>query len=365
MHRSYNSAVCSLTEESLTLVTRVGPKRFSHLFLMTHERFCQMPRLLPVPTIELSLDSCRSLVDLIQHDGLGVRSLACLQRGEVYDRCCAIAMPLAEAVKTHITQALEDPTLSVLTLDVPHGLDPNAGQDAMQAAIIAITLMGVLFDPAIDPVNKTAFTVYNASPDNEARLKKAGLAYFSAEEKLGFHTDGSIDGQGTRVPEMIGLYNLLINYTKPGSLYWVPFSLWEEFDVFAEKLGWDVPYHVELTPSLYAGHGNGREGMVRHLDVPVFKRDENSGAVVFFNGKITGRRPFNGEDIEPIITEMRQSISFNPVRYCIPQRERRLVLARNDRGFHARDMFENPRANCKYTRSFIRAVSKRGPSMAV
>lgn len=322
-----------------------------------------MPRLLPVPTIELSLDSCRSLVDLIQRDGLSVRSLACLQRGEVYDRCCAIALPLAEEVKANITQALEDPALSIFTLDLPHGLDPNAGRDAMQAAIIAITLMGVLFDPAIDPANNTTFTVYNASPENEARLKKAGLAYFSAEEKLGFHTDGSIDGQGTRVPEMIGLYNLLINYRKPGSLYWVPFSLWERLDFFAEKLGWDVPYRIELTPSLYAGDDNVLKGKAHYLDIPVFKRDVNSGAVVFFNGKITGRQPFNGEDIEPIITEMRQSISLNPVRYCIPQRERRLVLARNDRGFHARDMFEDPHVNCKYTRSFIRAVSKRGPSM--
>lgn len=323
-----------------------------------------MPRLLPVPAIELGLDDCRSFIDLIRLEGADIRSLACLQRAEINDICRRLAAPLLHAVELAARQALDDPDMAIFALDIPRGLNPEASHDALLAAAIAITIMGGLFEPIMDPANKTPFTVYNASPENEQRLMKAGLHYLSSSEKLGFHTDGSLDGAVVRVPEFIGLYNLLLNYRKPGNLYWVPFSLWEQMNEFAERLGWAVPYEVELTPTVYAGKGVVGDHEHRRLSVPIFSRPDHD-PVVFFNGRVTGREPFSGTEIEPVIAQMKQSISLNPVRYYIPQRQRRLVLARNNRGFHARDMLEHPRPGCKYTRSFIRAVSKHGPAVAV
>jgi len=323
-----------------------------------------MPRLLPVPTIELSLDHCLLFLELLRREGLSIRSLGCFQNPTLYERCHVLSDLLMQAIEPAVREALDDPAMAIFALDIPEGIDADPNSDAIFSAVIAMTIMGRMFNPMIDPANNTPFTIYNASPENEKRLMKAGLHYFSSGEKLGFHTDGSVDGETVRVPEFIGLYNVLINYQKPGNLYWVPFSLWEQLDEFAERFGWAVPYQIELTPTVYSRADAMRFHASRHVYVPIFSHAEDHEAVVFFDGRVTGRQPFNGEEIEPLVAEMGQSISFNPVRYCIPQRQRRLVLARNDRGFHARDMLEKPYEGCKYTRSFIRAVSECGPLVA-
>lgn len=320
-----------------------------------------MPRLLPVPTVELSLDDCRAFVELLRREGVSIHGLAHLQDYAAYRQYSALCAPLMHAVEASAKEALDDPTLAIFTLDIPEGIDSDPNKDSILAAIIAVTIMGQVFDPAVDSACNTPFTLHKSSPGKERCLMKAGLHYFSSGEKVGFHTDGSVDGETVRIPELIGLYNLRINYQKPGNLYWVPFPLWEQMDEFAERFGWAVPYRIELAPAIYSKADMLHSQSPQCVYAPVFSRPDDHDTAVLFNGKITGRQPFNGEEIELVVAEMGQSISLNPVRYCIPQRQRRLVIARNDRGFHARDKLEKPYEGCKYTRSFIRAVSECGP----
>ena len=323
-----------------------------------------MPRFLPVPTVELPLDQCVLFTELLVREMGAIRSLSFLRDHAAYSKCKDLCQGLLDTFEGAAREALYDPILGIFTIDIPEGIDPNPNKDAFFAATMAASLMGSIFEPIYDPASHTPFTVYNASPENEQRLLKAGLHYFASGEKVGFHTDGSIDETTISVPEFISLYNLLINYQKPGNLYWVPFSLWEDFDAFADRFGWAVPYRVELTPTVYSNMKETTLLRPRSVDVPIFSRVGENHPVVFFNGRVLGRQRFNGEEIDQLVAEMGQSISLNPVRYCIPQRQRRLVFARNTCGFHARDMLEKPLEGCKYTRSFIRAVSACGPVVA-
>jgi len=322
---------------------------------------------LPVPAIKLELAHCIEFVDLMRGQGFAFDSLAALREVAAFKLCSATSKHLARAIEAACQSHLDDPGLGIFALDIPEGIDPDPSRDATMAAIIAVSIMGQLFEPAIDPTNGTPFTVYNASPENERRLSEAGLAYFSPDAKLGFHTDGIIDdmigGSHVRVPHFIGLYNLLINYQRPGNLFWVPFALWEELPAFAEQFGWEVAHAVELTPSVYEKGGSLGGTEPRRVDVPIFSGSERE-PVVFFNGTLVGEQTKAGKPLAALAARMRQSISSNPVRYAIPQRQRRLVLARNDRGFHARDVFEKPYPNCKYTRSLLRSVSRSGRQVA-
>lgn len=324
-----------------------------------------MPRFLPVPTVELPLDQCVLFATSVVRELGPVQSLDFLRVPDVFCRCMNLSQGLLDIFEGGAREALGDPLLGIFTLDIPGGIDPDPNRDALFGAIIAAALMGRMFEPVYDPASQTPFTVYNASPDNEKRLRQAGLHFFASGEKVGFHTDGSIDERTVSVPEYIGLYNLLINYQKPGNLYWLPFSLWEEFDAYAERFGWAVPYRIELTPAVYSNADETIIFATRSVQAPIFSRSNERQAIVFFNGRIVGRERFNGQDIDQLVAEMGQSISLNPVRYCIPQRQRRLVFARNTCGFHARDMLEKPYHGCKYTRSFIRAVSASGAQVGL
>jgi hypothetical protein len=325
-----------------------------------------MTDFLPVPAMKLHLADCLAFVDRLRREGLSINNLAALRDASATALCRAMSAHLAGATESTCWSYLNDPELGIFVLDIPEGIDPDPCRDATMAATIAVSLMGRFFEPAIDPANGTPFTVYNASPENERRLSKAGLGYFSPDEKLGFHTDGmidgSMDGMKVRVPRFIGVYNLLINYQRPGNFHWIPFALWHALPSFAERFGWNVPYEVELTPSVYEKSGVDR-AEPRRVNVPIFSGSERE-PILFYNGSLTGEQAASGEALAPLAACMRQSISSNPLRYSIPQRQRRLVVARNDRGFHARDVFEKPYSNCKYTRSLLRSISRSGPVVA-
>src|SRR5690606_23171612 len=140
--------------------------------------------------------------------------------------------------------------------------------------------------------------------ENEQRLLKAGLHYFASGEKVGFHTDGSIDEPTISVPEFISLYNLLINYQTPGNLYWVPFSLWDDFDAFADRFGWAVPYRVELTPLLSSNLTDSTLLRGRSVDVRIFSRLGENHPLVFFTGRVLGRQRFNRDEIHQLVAEL-------------------------------------------------------------
>lgn len=57
-----------------------------------------------------------------------------------------------------------------------------------------------------------------------------------------------------------------------------------------------------------------------------------------------------------IVNAMRNSISNNPTKILIPQKERRALYLKNISGFHAREIFEQPIEGADLTRVFIRSV---------
>jgi hypothetical protein len=314
------------------------------------------------PIINVDRDTCREFIDILRRDGVNLSSLDALRDQSVFgDRRSAVETLIGD-LQHDVTRALSDPDCGIIALDIPSGIEQNPTADTLMGAVIAAAVGTGFMTPTIDVRNGTPFTLYNASADNEAALKQAGVKFFSPNEKLGFHTDGRISGEAVYVPETLLIYNILIAYRRPGNFYWVPFNLWTEKDRFAEALGWNTAYRFEMTPIVYSGSaGQVSASAAKAIEAPIFWRDDQGNSAIFMNGEVIGKAGELGEFRRELVESMKDSISSNPARLAIPQKARRLLLMNNTAGFHARDIFNDPIAGTRYTRSFMRSVSMEGP----
>jgi hypothetical protein len=312
------------------------------------------------PVVALPLDACREFIDTLVADGLMLSSLDVLKDQRIFDAHREAIDRLTVDLYMPVHDSLDDPKCGIIGVDVPPGLAARPTTDAVMGAVIAAAVAARFMTPALDVRNGTPFTLYTASAHNEARLKQAGLKFFSPNEKLGFHTDGLIRNDAIYVPRYLALYNILIAYRRPGNFLWVPFSLWPDFERYGESIGWNVPYRFAMTPIVYSGVlGQPSPPAPRFIEAPIFWRDDEQQAV-FLNGEVIGPTSAADRfDMDHLIG-MKESISARSTRLAIPQRPRRLLLLNNGAGFHARDVFADPMPGMRYTRSFMRSVSIEG-----
>lgn len=315
------------------------------------------------PTVKLDLDVCRSCVTELLDSGVELTSLAKLRDRVVFDRCRASVDAVADSIRSSVEGNLEDPSCGIVAIDVPEGVGDNVNEDAKYGAIIAVCMFARFMTPTIDSLNQTPFTLYSASLDNERQLQNAGVKFFSPSEKLGFHTDGRLDGPSVYIPKFIALYNLLIAYRRPGDFYWIPFNLWDDRDRHAERIGWNIPYKFALTPIVYSNSEAISNKGPRIIEAPIFTKGVTGEMNVFMNGEVVGLSSGDDNAATASAAAMKDSISRNGRRYCIPQRTRRILIMKNTAGFHARDILEEPIENTKHTRSFIRTISMEGPKI--
>jgi len=236
-------------------------------------------------------------------------------------------------------------------------IDGDASFAAFERAVIALGLSGVIQEPALDGVNGTPFTLYNASLRNEKALSSVGLAFNTPSEKLGFHSDGMIGCGGIYVPNTLMIHNLLVAYECPGNFYWAPSVSWPERDRFEDLFGLNRKFRIAITPIAY-GDGVKLLKIVgeREIEAPIFWGNGKDRAV-FLNGEVLSQEA-------PLIAEMRDSIAWTADKFRVPQRLGRTVFIRNSAGFHARDVMQRPLEGTKYTRSMIRSVDRRGFQIA-
>jgi hypothetical protein len=83
--------------------------------------------------------------------------------------------------------------------------------------------------------------------------------------------------------------------------------------------------------------------------------NESLNFPLYLNGNVLGALNKPTFDLA-IIDDLKKSLSQNDVRFSIPQKTRRVIIACNLKGAHARDVFEVPVADVKYTRLFMRSV---------
>jgi hypothetical protein len=251
---------------------------------------------------------------------------------------------------------LADVKTGIVAVDIPESSEINADDNAFWGVVLATALGSNIFTLSNDKVNQTPFTVYAASYEKSRELTQFGLPTVAPETKLGFHTDGVMQNNGVSMPRNIMLYNVIIEYRRPGCFHWVPFDSWADKAMYMDRVGIGRRYSIRLTPSIYdLGNGQLEVASPDKVDAPIFPNDASNGYPLYINGTIVGSE--DPASFDPSLFDaLKQSIADNPIRYSVPQKSRRIIFARNIAGAHARDIFEDPIENTPYTRIFMRSV---------
>lgn len=226
----------------------------------------------------------------------------------------------------------------------------------MNTAMFSLVIAG-LFDPAEE--SGVPFHLYKSTVENTGVMKKAGVKFYTPDQKLGYHNDVFVESGRYHIPKFVGLINLFIGYDRPGNFYYVNNHIWTRFEeVFARGVG--KAFKFRPTPSLletdlpkYADESIPPPERA-WIDTPAFWRDESGQKRAFCNGELA-----DADGDEPgVIGLMKSSLIENAAKYFTPQEVGRMTVFRNDCGYHSRDLFQDQRVKSGTTRLFLRAVSR-------
>jgi hypothetical protein len=265
------------------------------------------------------------------------------------------ANDFADEIKKLATNVV-DPCIAIGSLDIPRLDGHDSAEDMFYSIVASIAINKNIFNPVVDKHLETPFSLMQASDEEHRKLSEAGLDYFRPEDKLGFHSDGAYASDRIYIPDHVSTYNIFLGYANPGYFYWVPKAMWARYSEFREKIG-ESEVRFKLSPITYTKTG-GSLKVVRNdtIKIPIFCGDS-----IFLNGKIVDE----DERIFSLATEMRASIGDNEFRIGIRQAAKRLIVAKNSFGFHARDVFEVPLVKEGFTRSMIRQIDSSGSTAKV
>jgi len=257
-----------------------------------------------------------------------------------------------------IKNALSDPKTGIIALDIAESEKLSTNDNAYWGVVVALALGSNIFELAKDRANNTPYTVYAASYKKSKELASFGLETVAPETKLGFHTDGVINNTHVLMPHNIMLYNIIIEYQKPGYFYWVPFSLWSERKLYMDRIGVGKRYRIRVTPSIYEVAGEMTLFSPQEVEAPIFVSDAPLGNPLYINGNVVGAKDDPEFDLT-LIDDLKSSLSENVIRFAVPQKTRRVIFADNLKGAHARDVFEGPLTGVPFTRLFMRSVDAK------
>lgn len=260
-----------------------------------------------------------------------------------------------------IKDVLSNDTVGIVAVDVPVLYQNDMTVDAITGALLAISLAQYIMPSLLDRENGTPFSIFNASQENNKTLDSAGIKGASPTDILEFHSDGSIQNGLLSIPKHLFLYNILINYNRKGNFYWVPTPMITNIEEYFKYFGEGQDFIFDLTPTVYESRPSQIKSILAHrARTAVFRRIGGNSIVTFMNGTFRGRYDaIDGAAIERL-AQFRNDISRSDCRYYVPQRARRIIFLRNDCGFHARDVLDEPIAGSSITRSYLRSASTEG-----
>ncbi|MEA3117487.1 MAG: hypothetical protein QOI13_757, partial [Paraburkholderia sp.] len=271
----------------------------------------------------------------------------------INDKPKSVANRLFARLLDEIESDLSNPQIGIAAVDIPESSSYNLTDNAFWGVALSLALGSNIFSLGQDRINSTPYTAYAASYRKSKGLTDLGLQPVAPETKLGFHTDGVLIGDKVSMPINIMLYNVSIEYRKPGNFYWVPFSMWAERDAYVKRVGLDRIYNIKVTPSVYEIDENHLEIVSpQQVTAPIFVSTESFGVTIYLNGDVIYDSDFDLSTIE----DLRCSLAANGIRFSVPQKTRRLIFVRNVLGAHARDIFEEPNSDAPFTRIFLRSV---------
>ncbi|MFN3828198.1 MAG: hypothetical protein ACK4NR_11315 [Micavibrio sp.] len=218
-----------------------------------------------------------------------------------------------------------------------------------------------LYNLAPESVNSLPYTTFKSSAKNIDKMQKAGVKFYTPDQKLGFHNDVFFRGGKYYIPKYVSLINLFIGYDRPGNFYYLNQEMWEDFDDFYER-GKNQKFKFRPTPVVYESHidkGAETSPMDAWYDVPVFWGDKSGQKYAFSNGELCDQKDTS------IIAELKASLLNNKRKLAVPQSVNQVVVFRNDKGFHSRDIFKEQRVFEGITRLFLRSVSEQAVDLPV
>jgi hypothetical protein len=280
--------------------------------------------------------------------------LKVFQNEEIYNKIIQLCASIFKEEIQFVTLLANDPYCGIAAIDIPEGSIFDKKVNSVYGVAVAMGIFGNIGTPNIDSINNMPFSIFAASHENAKFLDSKNLNQYPPEVKLGFHNDGLFRGNQIHIPMHIMVYNMYINYRKPGNFKWSPLAAWNEANKY-EQLLKDKLIKIRITPNFYFDkEGNISNTLVETVDVPICQIIEKDESLFFLNGNVLSQD--NELEIVELVNAMRDSISNNPKNILIEQRERRALYLKNDFGFHARDIFEEPIEDADLTRVFIRAV---------
>ena len=220
----------------------------------------------------------------------------------------------------------------------------------MIASAATFHLVSSLFF-SLNPSNRAPFDTYKCTTENRSELMDAGIKFYTPEEKLGFHNDAFIRKGKYYIPKYVSLINLFIGYDKPGNFYYINHDFWDEFDDFF-TLGKNKKFKFKPTPMVYESMLEGDIQDSQWGAVPAFWENSNHQRFAFYNGEL------EDSDGDNFIERFQNSLRSNSKRIQVPQKLHRIMIFKNDTGFHSRDIFEEQKVLNGTTRLFLRSVSK-------
>jgi hypothetical protein len=255
-----------------------------------------------------------------------------------------------------ITSLLEDENIGISAVDIPESSIYSKESDAIYGAAVVIGLFNNFAYSNTDQINGMPFTLHTASHSNGKRLDAAGFDGYTPEVKLGFHNDGLLSSDGIEIPNHIAVYNLYISYHRPGNFIWIPTSAWEDSEKYSAELnGQNIKVKIKLTPTFRLDDKNEViSSGFNYVTVPVSHVTADGEQRFFLNGQVLSED--NLQVHVDFVQSIRDSLQKNRTKIYIQQKERRAIFLKNTKGFHARDIFEEPIEGVDLSRVMLRLV---------
>jgi hypothetical protein len=137
---------------------------------------------------------------------------------------------------------------------------------------------------------------------------------------------------------------------------WIPTSSWVEADKYHQiSKNENIHVKIKLTPSYYLDDkGDLKNSISDLIEAPVSTSNEQGEYMFFLNGQVLLED--NSQKSVEFVQDIRRSLQTNPEIIRISQKERRAFFISNTKGFHARDVFQDPIDGVDLTRVFLRMV---------
>lgn len=269
-----------------------------------------------------------------------------------------LSSDIRESLENLNTKALLDNEhIGFITISWANQFDLSLQHSIVLNAAIFSLINSIFFEGAKD--NATVpFDLYKSTVENTGTMVKAGIKFYSPDQKLGYHNDVYFDGNKYYIPKYVSLLNLFIGYDDPGNFYYINNHIWSSFkNVFSNGVG--KKYKFRPTPSLLESDLPKYENELnvhseqKWTEVFPFWRDSNGNQYAFCNGELN-----DIEENNRSIEEMKSSLLNNEKKFYTQQGLNKIMIFRNDIGYHSRDIFKEQQIFEGVTRLFIRSVSK-------